>query len=123
MRYNPSEHSSRTSPGSPRLTLTPEQEAEVCRLRDEKYRSWEWTWGKTPAFAYEKSGVFAGAPIRVAYQAKRGIVSGVTVDCPLLDGCLAAALLEGGRLDPERFSSACLRVAPDRADELMDWLM
>ena len=111
------------SPGSPRLTLTPEQEAEVCRLRDEKYRSWEWTWGKTPAFAYEKTGVFAGAPIRVAYQAKRGIVSGVTVDCPLLDGCLAAALLEGGRLDPERFSSACLRVAPDRADELMDWLM
>ena len=59
----------------------------------------------------------------MAYQAKRGIVSGVTVDCPLLDGCLAAALLEGGRLDPERFSSACLRVAPDRADELMDWLM
>lgn len=58
-------------PGSPRLTLTPEQEAEVCRLRDEKYRSWEWTWGKTPAFAYEKTGVFAGAPIRVAYQAKR----------------------------------------------------
>lgn len=110
-------------PGSPRLTLTPEQEAEVCRLRDEKYRSWEWTWGKTPAFAYEKSGVFAGAPIRVAYQAKRGIVSGVTVDCPLLDGGLAAALLEGGRLDPERFSSVCLRVAPDRADELMDWLM
>lgn len=110
-------------PGSPRLTLTPEQEAEVFRLRDEKYRSWEWTWGKTPAFAYEKTGVFAGAPIRVAYQAKRGIVSGVTVDCPLLDGGLAAALLEGGRLDPERFSSVCLRVAPDRADELMDWLM
>ena len=81
------------------------------------------TWGKTPAFAYEKSGVFAGAPIRVAYQAKRGIISGVTVDCPLLDGGLAAALLEGGRLDPERFSSVCLRVAPDRADELMDWLM
>ena len=35
-------------PGCPRLTLTAEQEAEVCRLRDEKYRSWEWTWGKTP---------------------------------------------------------------------------
>ena len=110
-------------PGSPRLTLTAEQEAEVCRLRDEKYHSWEWTWGKTPAFTYEKTGVFAGAPIRVAYQAKRGIVSSVTVDCPLLDGALAAALLEGGRLDPERFAAVCLRVAPDRADELMDWLM
>ena len=54
-------------PGSPHLTLTAEQEAEVCRLRDEKYRSWEWTWGKTPAFTYEKSGVFHGAPIRLAW--------------------------------------------------------
>ena len=68
-------------PGSPHLTLTAEQEAEVCRLRDEKYRSWEWTWGKTPAFTYEKSGQFHDAPIRVAYQAKRGIVSSAVIDC------------------------------------------
>ena len=88
-------------PGSPRLTLTAEQEAEVCRLRDEKYRSWEWTWGKTPAFTYEKSGVFHGAPIRVAYQAKRGIVSSAVIDCAAIDGALAAQLLNGARLDPE----------------------
>ena len=110
-------------PGSPRLTLTPEQEAEVCRLRDEKYRSWEWTWGKTPAFAYEKTGVFAGAPIRVAYQAKRGIVSGVEVRCPAIDGALAARLLNGARLDPEGFAAICRRLAGDGAEELMDWLM
>lgn len=35
----------------PHITLSPEQEKEVCRLRDEKYRSWEWTWGRTPAFS------------------------------------------------------------------------
>ena len=110
-------------PGSPRLTLTPEQEAEVCRLRDEKYRSWEWTWGKTPAFAYEKNGVFAGAPIRVAYQAKRGIVSGAEVRCPAIDGALAARLLNGARLDPEGFAAICRRLAGDGAEELMDWLM
>ena len=110
-------------PGSPRLTLTPEQEAEVCRLRDEKYRSWEWTWGKTPAFAYEKTGVFAGTPIRVAYQAKRGIVSGSEVRCPAIDGALAARLLNGARLDPEGFAAICRRLAGDGADELMDWLM
>ena len=110
-------------PGSPRLTLTPEQEAEVCRLRDEKYRSWEWTWGKTPAFAYEKTGVFAGAPIRVAYQAKRGIVSGAEVRCPAIDGALAARLLNGARLDPEGFAAICRRLAGNGAEELMDWLM
>ena len=110
-------------PGSPRLTLTAEQEAEVCRLRDEKYRSWEWTWGKTPAFTYEKSGVFHGAPIRVAYQAKRGIVSSAVIDFAAIDGALAAQLLNGARLDPEGFAAICRRLAGDGAEELMDWLM
>ena len=110
-------------PGSPHLTLTPEQEAEVCRLRDEKYRSWEWTWGKTPAFTYEKSGRFHGAPIRVAYQAKGGIVSGAVIDCAAIDGALATQLMNGSRLDPEGFAAICRRLAGDGAEELMDWLM
>ena len=110
-------------PGSLHLTLTPEQEAEVCRLRDEKYRSWEWTWGKTPAFTYEKSGHFCGVPIRVAYQAKGGIVSGAVIDCAAIDGALATQLLNGSRLDPEGFAAVCRRLAGERAEELMDWLM
>lgn len=110
-------------PGSPCLTLTAEQEAEVCRLRDEKYRSWEWTWGRTPAFTYEKSGLFAGAPIRVAYQAKRGIVSGAAIDCAAVDGGEAARLLNGARLDPEGFAAVCRLLAGERAEELMDWLL
>lgn len=107
----------------PHLTLTPEQNAEVCRLRDEKYRSWEWTWGKTPAFAYEKSGNFNGVPIRAAYQAKRGIVSGAVIDCAAVDGALAAQLLNGARLDPEGFVAVCRQLVGNAADELMDWLM
>ena len=110
-------------PGSPRLTLTAEQVAAVCRLRDEKYRSWEWTWGKTPAFTYEKSGSFAGVPIRVAYQAKRGIVSNAEIDCAALDGAEAAPLLNGSRLDPEGFDKICRVLVGDQAEELMDWLL
>lgn len=110
-------------PGSPRLTLTPEQVAAVCRLRDEKYRSWEWTWGKTPAFTYEKFGSFAGVPIRVAYQAKRGIVSNAEIDCAALDGAEAAQLLNGSRLDPEGFDKICQALVGDQAEELMDWLL
>lgn len=110
-------------PGSPSLTLTAEQEAEVCRLRDEKYRSWEWTWGRTPAFTYEKEGVFAGAPIRAAYQAKKGIVSDAVIDCAALDGAEAARLLNGTRLDPEGFAAICRTLAGSRGEELMDWLL
>lgn len=110
-------------PGCLRLTLTAEQEAEVCRLRDEKYSSWEWTWGRTPAFTYEKSGTFAGVPIRVAYQAKGGIVSGTEIDCSALDGEAAARLLTGARLGPEGFDRICRVLVGDRAEELMDWLL
>ena len=111
------------SPECPHLTLAPEQDAEVCRLRDEKYRSWDWTWGMTPAFTYEKSGVFRGTPIRVAYQARHGIVSDVVIDCAAIDGALAAQLLNGARLEPEGFAAVCRRLAGGAADQLMDWLM
>ena len=110
-------------PGCPHLTLTAEQEAEVCRLRDEKYRSWEWTWGKTPAFTYENSGQFHGAPIRVAYQAKRGIASSAVIDCDAIDGALATQLLNGARLDPEVLDAICRHLEGDGEEELMDYLM
>lgn len=110
-------------PECPHLALTPEQDAEVCRLRDEKYRSWNWTWGKTPAFTYEKSGIFNGMPIRAAYQARQGIVSDAVIDCAAIDGALASQLLNGTRLDPDGFAAICRRLAGGAADELMDWLM
>lgn len=81
------------------LTLTGEQEPEVRRLRDEKYRSWEWTWGRTPPFSYERTGVFAAAPIRVTYGAKRGIITGASIDSPLIDGGKAAELMRDLKLN------------------------
>jgi lipoate-protein ligase A len=109
--------------GTTRLTLTVEQEAEVCRLRDEKYRSWAWTWGRTPTFTYEKEGTFADVPIRVAYTAKRGIVDNAVLDCAVIDGGQAARLLNGARLDPEGFETTCHALAGERAEELLDLLM
>ena len=77
-------------PGSPRLRLNAAQEAEVRRLRDEKYRSWEWIWGKTPTFSMERSGEFAGAPLHVRYCARRGIVSDFQLRSDALDVVIAA---------------------------------
>ena len=51
-------------PGCPRLTLTAEQEAEVCRLRDEKYRSWERIFGRSPKFTIDRTGRFAGGKVQ-----------------------------------------------------------
>ena len=62
-------------------------------------------------------------PIRVAYQAKKGIVSGAVIDCAALDGAEVARLLNGQRLDPEGFDDICRTLVGERAEELMDWLL
>lgn len=108
---------------SNRLELTEAQQAEVRRLRDEKYRSWEWTWGKTPAFVYERSCVFAGKPAEISYQARKGIVTEARIDSPVIDGPLAASLLNGARLDPDGFADICRKLAGERAEELLELLM
>lgn len=106
-----------------RRELTEEQVREVCRLRDEKYRSWEWTWGRTPAFTYEKRGRFAGEPFWAAYAAKHGIVEHAAVDCPAVDGALAARLLNGARLCPEGFAEICETLAGEQGQELLELLI
>ena len=88
-----------------------------------KYRSWDWTWGKTPAFSYEREGRFAGQPLRVAYRAKKGILSDVCLESPLIDAGHAAHLMNGSRLDPDGFSKICFALAGERAQELMELLM
>lgn len=106
-----------------RRELTEEQVREVCRLRDEKYRGWEWTWGRTPAFTYEKRGRFAGEPFWAAYAAKHGIVEHAAVDCAAVDGALAARLLNGARLCPEGFAEICETLAGERGQELLELLI
>lgn len=105
------------------VELDEEQVTEICKLRDEKYHSWEWTWGKTPSFVYERIGEFDGDAFRVSYQAKHGIVSGVFVECKGLDCKLAGKLLEGARLDPEGFAGICETLAGDRGAELLELLL
>lgn len=106
-----------------RIRLTEEQEEEVLRLRDEKYRGWMWTWGRTPAFTYERQGEFAGAPFSAAYRCRRGVLSDVSVTCPLLDSRAAKALFSGARLDPEGLAGSCRDLAGERAEELFSLLL
>ena len=96
-------------PGSEQIRLTEPQLAEVRRLADETYHAWDWTWGKTPAFTYEKSAEFTGKPIFVRYEARRGLLRNAEVN--------------GVRLDPALFLELCRTLAGERAEELLDCLM
>ena len=97
--------------------------AEVRQLAEETYHSWDWTWGKTPAFTYEKRAEFAGKPIFVRYEAKRGLLLGAEICSDALDAQAAGAMLNGARLDPALFLELCRTLAGERAGELLDCLM
>ena len=110
-------------PGSEHVRLTERQLAEVRQLAEETYHSWDWTWGKTPAFTYEKHAEFAGKPIFVRYEAKRGLLLGAEVRSDTIDAQAAGAMLNGARLDPALFLELCRTLAGERAGELLDCLM
>ena len=110
-------------PGAKTVRLTQAQLADVRRLDAELYQSWDWTWGKTPAFTYEKTAEFAGRPIRVRYEARHGLIRNAAVQSDAIDAARASALLEGARLDPALFLDVCQALAGERAAELFDIFM
>lgn len=110
-------------PGAKTVRLTQAQLADVRRLAAELYHSLDWTWGKTPAFTYEKTAEFAGRPIRVRYEARHGLIRNAAVQSDAIDAARASALLEGARLDPALFLDVCRALAGERAAELFDIFM
>ena len=112
------------APGVIDTRMMDEHSEETKRqLAEETYHSWDWTWGKTPAFTYEKRAEFAGKPIFVRYEAKRGLLLGAEICSDALDAQAAGAMLNGARLDPALFLELCRTLAGERAGELLDCLM
>ncbi len=58
----------------PRFPLTPEDWAAVRKLADERYRSWEWTYGNSPDFNIEKRQRFNGGEIDARFDVKKGVI-------------------------------------------------
>ncbi len=105
------------------ITLTLAQQEEVWHLCREKYQSWEWTWGKTPDFSYEKEGIFLGQPIAVSYEVHKGIFSRCKVQCMTLDAKMAEDALLGSYFDPEKLEHVCGGLAGEHASELLSFLL
>lgn len=59
------------------IVLTPEEEAEILKLRDERYRSWEWTYGKSPAYALHTAARFPGGRLEVQADVQNGVIQDI----------------------------------------------
>lgn len=78
--------------------LTPAQEQQVRELADSKYRSWEWTFGKSPSFTYRRTFMLNGTEQYVEYQASKGMIQQIRFEPALPQLCEA---LTGQRLHPQ----------------------
>ncbi|HEY8436526.1 MAG TPA: lipoate--protein ligase [Haloplasmataceae bacterium] len=59
------------------ITLSEEDLRQIQKLRDEKYMTWEWNFGESPAFTIQKTGKYAGGMIDVRFNVENGRI----VDC------------------------------------------
>ena len=78
--------------------LSEREQEEIRELADRKYRSWEWTFGRSPSFRYRRSFCIDGVQMSVDYSAKRGIIE--KIGFAPERGELEKALI-GARLEPE----------------------
>lgn len=82
---------------APELVLTPEQLREIDREADEKFRSWEWNWGRSPQASFQVSHKFPCGTVQVSYTLRRGVFQTLSFGGDFLGGKpaeeLAASLL------------------------------
>lgn len=103
-----------------RLILTEEDEAVIDSLT-EKYRSWDWTYGRKIPFTLSAEERFPWGSIRLELAAEKGIITDARVYSDAMDDTLPPRLeekLSGSPLTPEALVSAAAAAAPEYARDL-----
>ena len=60
--------------GLAREQLDVQELAEVAALANSKYRTWDWTWGRTPDFNFSSSRRFPGGSVSISLNVSQGVI-------------------------------------------------
>jgi len=66
--------------GIQKAVLSEEQLAEVNNLVENKYSQWQWNYGNSPEFSYEKACVLLDEAVNIKLHVKKGIIETCTVE-------------------------------------------
>ena len=55
--------------------LRPTELGEIERLAEDRYRTWEWTYGRSPAFSFRRTATVGSRLMEISYEAKNGIIT------------------------------------------------
>ncbi len=98
----------KANPGMGTTSLGGDEILGITTLADEKYRTWEWNFGYSPAFRYRNEVQLGARKVDLDLEVKEGIIREVRVAGGPLPGWLK--LLRG-----RRFEAADLRALRDEA--------
>lgn len=57
----------------------PEMLAEIQALQESKYQSWDWNFGRAPAFEYNNSKRFPGGKLEIHVNVKKGVIQDIKI--------------------------------------------
>ncbi len=103
-------------------------EADIAE-REARMRTWDWCFGRTPAFAVSAVGSFPWGTARLRFRVEKGRVASVDATCDALAPEAIAALQEaprGCRYDSLEVAEAVRKCAPlpsHAAADLAAWLL
>lgn len=89
--------------------LTEEDWAAIDQLMDEKYRNWDWTFGKSPRFKYSKDGRFSIGTLDITLDVESGIIQHAKIYGDFFGNeeiSTVEEVLEGVRLKEEDLTAA-----------------
>lgn len=95
-----------SSQGAERTELEPEELEQVRRLADEKYRSWDWTFGRSPKYGFKNRRRFPGGTLGVSLDVQAGRIENAVFfgdfmavsDCGPAERALCGRRFEAGEL-------------------------
>ena len=95
--------------GAVKCTLTDEELEQVETTAREKYRSWDWTYGKSPAYTLKNSARYPGGSLEVRLLVEQGIIRQAMFSGDFMavsDTAPAVAAITGKRLCREDLAAA-----------------
>lgn len=87
--------------GSIRCVLTAEELRQVEAEAEAKYRSWDWTYGKSPEYSFKNRVRYPGGTLEVRFNAERGRIKNISFFGDFMavkDSSEAVAAVVGQRL-------------------------
>ena len=106
--------------GDAQVLLTPAQEAEIDAMAEEKFRSWDWIYGRSPAAAFKASRKFPCGTVEISWSVEHGLLKDVHFGGDFMGNLPAGEL--AARMNGIRFDHAAILAALEGAGNYFDGL-